>query len=65
MSSILLARLCCSQGLRAPFIRKVQVNNVIRNYARDSRQTIEKTARRATLREKIMAPATDSGNVDI
>ncbi|XP_071052605.1 growth hormone-inducible transmembrane protein-like isoform X1 [Onthophagus taurus] len=60
MASMLLSRMCCSPGVRASTIRKLPVKSFVRNYARDSRESFERATRRPTLREKAMAPATDS-----
>lgn len=63
MAFMLASRLC-----RAPVLQKsnfalkqIQNNNVYRTFANEGRETIAKAARkRATLKEKIMAPAGDT-----
>ncbi|XP_017769720.1 PREDICTED: growth hormone-inducible transmembrane protein-like [Nicrophorus vespilloides] len=61
MSSILVSRLCCSPSLRLAAARYAPKNNIIvRNFTRNERDTIQKTARKPTLKEKLMAPAGDS-----
>lgn len=65
MTTLLLARLCTSSGLRIAAVKQLPKNVVFRNYARDARQTIERTTRRPTLRERAMAPPSENGNSDI
>lgn len=60
MTSLLVSRLCCSPSVRTAALRKLPVRNFIRNYAKDNRETIEQTVRRRTLRERAMAPATET-----
>lgn len=66
MTSLLISRLCCSPSLRVATIRKLPVRSFIRNYARDTKESVQQTARRRTLRESAMAPAGETGlNYDI
>ncbi|KRT78405.1 hypothetical protein AMK59_8609 [Oryctes borbonicus] len=60
MTSMLMSRLCCAPSLRISALRKLPARSFIRNYAKDSRETLERTARRRTLRERAMAPASET-----
>jgi len=61
MTSILVTRLCY---VRAPTslqlaVRKLPQHSIFRTFAQDGRETVHRTARRQTLRERAMAPAGD------
>lgn len=56
MASLLAARLC-GLSVRPNFTRAVRFNVTIRNYAREAKESVQRTARQETLREKAMAPA--------
>lgn len=61
MAALLASKLCCAPALRVAAFRSASgnllVKNVIRNCSRDSRETLSRTARRTTLKERAMAPA--------
>ncbi|KAF2902303.1 hypothetical protein ILUMI_03883 [Ignelater luminosus] len=61
MASLLVARLCCAPRLRIATIQKLPQHSIFRTFSNDGRETVHKarTARRATLRERAMAPAGD------
>lgn len=61
MASLLAARLCCAPRLRIAAIRKLPQQSIYRTFASDGRETVQRTARRATLRERAMAPAGEGG----
>jgi len=60
MTSLLVTRLCCAPGLRIAVIRKLPQQSIFRTFANDGRESIERTARRQTLRERAMAPPSGS-----
>lgn len=62
MASLLAARL----ALRAPIVqsmalRQLPKQSFVRSYATEGRDALSRAARRQTLKEKIMAPAGDTG----
>lgn len=65
MALILASRLCRAPVLQKSnfIIRQTQNNNVYRTFANEGKETFTRTAarRRTTLKEKIMAPAGDTG----
>lgn len=64
MSLMLASRLCRTSILKNTLIVKpLQVKNVYRTFAEEGRDALARTSRRkqASLKEKLMAPAGDSG----
>lgn len=63
MSTLLLSRFCGASTIRLSSIKQLSKNVSIRNYARDSRETIQRTARRSTLKEEALAPPGAGGKL--
>lgn len=61
MASIIAARLVCRAPTIQTVLRQIPKQAVYRNLSNDGRDALSRTARRQTLRERAMAPATDSG----
>lgn len=60
MASLLVSRLCCAPSLRIAVVRKIPQQSIYRTFAQDGRETVQRTARRQTLRERAMAPPSGS-----
>ncbi|KAJ8917564.1 hypothetical protein NQ315_005613 [Exocentrus adspersus] len=62
MALMLTSRLCRAPGLQKPnlILKQVKNNTVFRTFANEERGSFTRTARRQTLKEKILAPAGDT-----
>lgn len=61
MTTLLLARFCGASSLRVSGIKQLTKNVTIRNFQRNSKETVHRTARRATLKEQALAPPGEGG----